>query len=120
MKLISREMEVALNALQVLARHNETPVLKGVLAATLGESEAFVHVTLAKLRAANLVTGTRGPGGGWSIAPQALELSFEDFLQVFERKTGPNPLRAKHCASERASTFLAKTFAKLKLATLIK
>lgn len=52
-------------------------------------SPMLVAKLLTVLSQAGLVTGTRGPGGGYRLAKEPTEISLHDITVVFER-SGPN------------------------------
>jgi Rrf2 family protein len=60
------------------------PVTAAAMASGLSASEAHLAKVLQRLAKAGLVTGTRGPHGGFSLARPAREISLREVYEAIE------------------------------------
>lgn len=110
MKLSTRG-RYAVMAMADLARHSAYAPHEGgetqSLAAIAERQEislAYLEQLFAKLRRAGLVSGVRGPGGGFRLAKRAEEMRIADIVVAVDE-----PLKATRCLSETASGCLKKS-----------
>jgi Rrf2 family protein len=68
-------LSASLHVLAHLAEAADRPVTSGRLAACLDTNPVVVRRTLASLRAAGIVTSTKGHGGGWTLARAPASIS---------------------------------------------
>ena len=66
---------IALHALLHLHRNDGTPLTSEAVAGCLGTNPVVIRRTLGALREHGLVRSTRGPGGGWTLAARATDIS---------------------------------------------
>lgn len=98
-------------AMADLARHSEGgPREYGSVQALSGIAErqeislAYLEQLFAKLRRAGLVSGVRGPGGGFKLAVSADEMRIADIVLAVDE-----PMKATRCRSEGAAGCLKKS-----------
>ena len=98
-------------AMADLACHssNQPPEEGGVLAlAGIAERQeislAYLEQLFAKLRRAGLVSGVRGPGGGFKLAKSADTMRIADIIVAVDE-----PMKATRCGSESKSGCLKKS-----------
>jgi len=71
----------AVTAMLDLALHiTDTPVKLTEVAQRQNISLSYLEQLFARLRKANLVKSTRGPGGGYSLAREAADISIADII----------------------------------------
>lgn len=101
------------------------PLTAGVVARQQQLPQPFVAKMLVRLARSGLVRGTRGPGGGYSLARAPHEISLAEIAAVFERSesrlrcplgtvAGSEPVRCPlhaslHRVTTRWSRFLQET-----------
>ena len=91
---ISTRGRYALRALVDLAQHaDEGPVSRHDIAARQEISTAYVAQLFRRLRAAGLVDGVKGPGGGYVLARDAVTIRAGDVVRAAE-----GPIAAVECA----------------------
>jgi Rrf2 family iron-sulfur cluster assembly transcriptional regulator len=84
----------AVMAMVDLAKHGDgMPVALADIADRQGISLSYLEQLFAKLRRAGLVNSVRGPGGGYLLGRNAVELPISDVLEAVDE-----PLRATRCA----------------------
>jgi len=84
----------ALRAMVDLALHaDEGPVLRRDIVARQEMSADYVAQLFRRLRAAGLVKGVKGPGGGYKLARDAVTIRAGDVVRAVE-----GPIAAVHCA----------------------
>jgi len=69
---------VALHALVHLAVHPDEPVPSETLAACQATNPVVIRRTMGLLRDGGVVRSAKGPGGGWTLARDAAEISLRD------------------------------------------
>jgi len=86
---ISTRGRYALRAMVDLALHtDEGPVSRRDIAMRQGISADYVAQLFRRLRAAGLVEGVRGPGGGYTLARDATTIRVGDVVRVVEGPIG--------------------------------
>lgn len=103
----SAKTEYAAIAVLELARRWGTaePVRIREIAANHGVPARFLVQILLQLKAAGLVTSTRGAGGGYQLAVPPADVSLEDIVKIFE-PDGPTtrgPERSRGVTTVRAA-----------------
>ena len=90
---ISTRGRYALRAMVDLALHaDEEPVLRRDIAARQEVSADYVAQLFQQLRAAGLVKGVKGPGGGYRLARDAETICVGDVVRAVE-----GPVAVVHC-----------------------
>ncbi len=90
---ISTRGRYALRAMVDLALHaDEEPVLRQDIAERQGISTDYVAQLFRRLRAAGLVKGVKGPGGGYRLARDAETIRVGDVVRAVE-----GPVAVVHC-----------------------
>ena len=79
---MSARAEYALHALVELAAAGETLVPAEQLALEQAIPGKVLEAIMTELRRAGLVLSQRGPGGGFTLARQATDISLEEILNV--------------------------------------
>lgn len=107
---LSTKGRYAVMAMADLARHSEESLDSGLrllpLSAIAERQEislAYLEQLFAKLRRAGLVTGVRGPGGGFKLAKPAGELRIADIVLAVDE-----PTKATRCQTEGSAGCLKK------------
>jgi Rrf2 family iron-sulfur cluster assembly transcriptional regulator len=81
MMTLSTKGRHAVTAMMELAlRHDQGPVTLADISAQQSISISYLEQLFARLRQQKLVTGMRGPGGGYCLARQAGEITIADIL----------------------------------------
>jgi Rrf2 family iron-sulfur cluster assembly transcriptional regulator len=79
-----------------LAFHSQIkPVTLTDIAARQTISLSYLEQLFARLRRANMVKGTRGPGGGYTLAGKASDINIADIIAAVDE-----PLDATKCGGE--------------------
>ena len=92
---ISTRGRYALRAMVDLALHaDKGPVLRQDIAERQEVSADYMAQLFRQLRAAGLVEGVKGPGGGYRLARDAATISAGDVVQVVE-----GPVAVVHCVA---------------------
>lgn len=82
---ISTRGRYALRAMLDLARHaDEGPVLRRAIAERQNISADYAAQLFRELRAAGLVNGVKGPGGGYTLARDPAAISAGDIVRAVE------------------------------------
>jgi Rrf2 family transcriptional regulator, iron-sulfur cluster assembly transcription factor len=93
--IISNKMKAAIDALVVLGmKQRSGPVNLLLIARQLDVSISNLEMIFSQLRSHGLVVATRGPGGGYELAEQALHANVMSVISLFRSPTTPAP-RAK-------------------------
>jgi len=86
--MISRTAEYAVLAMATLAKHSlDDRVSAIILAKETGIPRNYLSTILHMLGHANLVVGVRGPGGGFSLAREAKQISAHEIVASFDNLT---------------------------------
>ena len=89
---MSEAASLGLHAAAVVAGREGEPVSVPSIAELLQASQAHLSKVLGSLAKAGLVHGARGPGGGFTLARPAKEISLRE---IYEAIMGP--LEVHHC-----------------------
>jgi Rrf2 family protein len=96
--MLSRKSKYALKALVALARYEPgVPVRARDLADAARIPYKFLESILGQLRAAGMLHSTKGPGGGYTLARSASEITVGQVIRLFD-----GPLALIACASQTA------------------
>jgi Rrf2 family protein len=96
--MLSQKAKYALRALLFMAeRSGGEPVHIADVAASENISRKFLEAALLELRKHGLLASRRGPGGGYSLARPAEEISFGEVIRIIDGPLAPLP-----CASVTA------------------
>jgi len=108
---LSTKGRYAVMAMADLARHSDSRPPEGrsvqALAGIAERQEislAYLEQLFAKLRRAGLVSGVRGPGGGFKLAKSADKMRIADIIIAVDE-----PLKATRCGSEGKTGCLKKS-----------
>lgn len=103
---INTKMRYGTRALVELARHYDEsePLSLSRIAAAQEISEKYLEALLGSLRAAGLVTATRGPQGGYALARPPREITLRDVYGVLEGAAPYAPCAAGPSACHRSAT----------------
>jgi Rrf2 family protein len=85
--------KTAANAIAVmsyLAAEPERRAGSGEIAQARGISQALTAKLLTQLAAAGLISGQPGPGGGYTLAKRAEDISLADIIRLFEQSELPS------------------------------
>ena len=93
---ISEGASMALHAAILMASEPDRTFSTSEIAVIHDMSEAHLSKVMQRLVHADIVTSTRGPGGGFRLAKKPDEISL---LEVFEAVEGP--LRPRNCLFDR-------------------
>ena len=83
---VSDAASLAMHTMALLAQRKERAMTAREIAATLKASKAHLAKVLQRLAHAGLLRSERGPGGGFTLARPAKEVTL---LQVYETIEGP-------------------------------
>jgi Rrf2 family iron-sulfur cluster assembly transcriptional regulator len=86
----------AVTAMLDLAFHSQTnPVTLTDIAARQTISLSYLEQLFARLRRANMVKGIRGPGGGYTLAGNTIDINIADIIAAVDE-----PIDATKCGGE--------------------
>jgi Rrf2 family protein len=80
----------AIAIMSYLAEHPGRRAGSREIAGARAISQALTAKLLTQLAAARLVTGTPGPGGGYTLGRDASEISLFQIVQIFEQTATPS------------------------------
>jgi Rrf2 family iron-sulfur cluster assembly transcriptional regulator len=84
---LSTKGRYAVTAMMDIALHEKQgPVTLAEISQCQGISLSYLEPLLSKLRKHGLVTGVRGPGGGYRLAKTADKISIADIIQSVDEK----------------------------------
>jgi Rrf2 family iron-sulfur cluster assembly transcriptional regulator len=90
MMKISTKGRYAVIAMVDLARHSQThPIPLPQIANRQNISQHYLEQLFVKMRRANLVKSTRGPGGGYVLAIPTSQITMKDLLSAVEEEIVP-------------------------------
>jgi Rrf2 family iron-sulfur cluster assembly transcriptional regulator len=93
---LSTKGRYAVTAMMDLAIHEESgPVTLADISLCQDISLSYLEQLMSQLRRNDLVRGMRGPGGGYSLARPASEISVADIISAVDE-----PLEATRCGGE--------------------
>ena len=84
MKLSTKGRHAVTAMMELALRHNKGPVTLADISAQQSISISYLEQLFARLRQHKLVTGMRGPGGGYCLSRQASEITIADILSAFD------------------------------------
>lgn len=88
---IPPKCRLAIIAMMDLAlRQDFAPVPLSGISARQGVSPSYLDLLFGRLRRSGLVTGTRGPGGGYTLARPAREITLADIVAAVEESASPS------------------------------
>ncbi|HUX81262.1 MAG TPA: Rrf2 family transcriptional regulator [Halothiobacillus sp.] len=95
----------AVTALIHLANRSnaDTTISLAEISAIQGVSLSYLEQLFAKMRQAELVVGTRGPGGGYRLGQEASKISIADVIDAIDDRCREERLKAfdKSCPDKR-------------------
>ena len=94
--MLTQKARYALRAMLFLARQDSLSTVADI-AKTENIPRKFLEQILSALKTNGLVTGKRGPTGGYHLARSPNKISFADILRCID-----GPLALAPCASQRA------------------
>jgi len=94
--MLTNKARYALRAMLYLAKR-EGSATAAEIAEAEGIPRKFLEQVLSALKTGALVTGRRGPGGGYTLARPAAQVSFAAILRCID-----GPLALAPCASQHA------------------
>ena len=84
MKLSTKGRHAVTAMMELALRQDQGPVTLADISAQQSISISYLEQLFARLRQHKLVTGMRGPGGGYCLARQAGEISIADILSAVD------------------------------------
>lgn len=84
MRLTTKGRSAVTAMIDVALREADGPVSLSSLSARHGISLSYLELLFSKLRRADLVQATRGPGGGYSLARAMDSITVADIIQAIE------------------------------------
>jgi Rrf2 family iron-sulfur cluster assembly transcriptional regulator len=103
---ISTKGRYAVSALIEIALNQEKgPVTLSELASMQGISLSYAEQLFASLRKQGLVKGTRGPGGGFKLARQPVEITVGEIIRAVYQNEAANWVEPATSAGERAASY---------------
>ena len=84
MKLSTKGRHAVTAMMELALRHNKGPVTLADISAQQSISISYLEQLFARLRQHKLVTGMRGPGGGYCLAHPASEITIASILATVD------------------------------------
>jgi len=84
MKLSTKGRHAITAMMELALRHNKGPVTLADISAEQSISVSYLEQLFARLRNHGLVTGMRGPGGGYCLRRPATEISIAEILSAVD------------------------------------
>lgn len=84
MKLSTKGRHAVTAMMELALRHDKGPVTLAEISAQQSISISYLEQLFARLRQHGLVTGMRGPGGGYCLGRQASEISIANILNAVD------------------------------------
>ena len=96
MKLSTKGRHAVTAMMELALQHNKGPVTLADISAQQSISISYLEQLFARLRQHGLVTGMRGPGGGYCLARPASEISIANILSTVDDITRRPELSRNH------------------------
>jgi Rrf2 family iron-sulfur cluster assembly transcriptional regulator len=96
MKLSTKGRHAVTAMMELALQHNKGPVTLADISAQQSISISYLEQLFARLRQHGLVTGMRGPGGGYCLARPASEISIANILSSVDDITRRPELTHNH------------------------
>jgi Rrf2 family iron-sulfur cluster assembly transcriptional regulator len=96
MKLSTKGRHAVTAMMELALQHNKGPVTLADISAQQSISISYLEQLFARLRQHGLVTGMRGPGGGYCLARPASEISIANILSSVDDITRRPELAHNH------------------------
>ncbi|MGI9321365.1 MAG: Rrf2 family transcriptional regulator [Thiogranum sp.] len=84
MKLSTKGRHAITAMMELALRHNKGPVTLADISAEQSISVSYLEQLFARLRNHDLVTGMRGPGGGYCLRRPAVEITIAEILSAVD------------------------------------
>ena len=84
MKLSTKGRHAVTAMMELALRHDKGPVTLADISTQQSISISYLEQLFARLRQHKLVTGMRGPGGGYCLSRQATEITIADILSAVD------------------------------------
>jgi Rrf2 family iron-sulfur cluster assembly transcriptional regulator len=84
MKLSTKGRHAVTAMMELALQHNKGPVTLADISAKQSISISYLEQLFARLRQHELVTGMRGPGGGYSLSRPASEITIAEILATVD------------------------------------
>ena len=84
MKLSTKGRHAITAMMELALRHNKGPVTLADISAEQSISVSYLEQLFARLRNHDLVTGMRGPGGGYCLRRPAAEITIAEILSAVD------------------------------------
>jgi Rrf2 family iron-sulfur cluster assembly transcriptional regulator len=84
MKLSTKGRHAVTAMMELALQHNKGPVTLADISAQQSISISYLEQLFARLRQHGLVTGMRGPGGGYSLSRPAAEITIAEILSTVD------------------------------------
>lgn len=100
---LSTKARYAITAMMDLALHeNSKPVTLADISDYQGISLSYLEQLFAKLRKHKLVSGVRGPGGGYRLAKPSTELTIAEIVSAINEKSEPAEDKRPEVVAEKS------------------
>jgi len=96
MKLSTKGRHAVTAMMELALQHNKGPVTLADISAQQSISISYLEQLFARLRQHGLVTGMRGPGGGYCLARPASEITIANILSTVDDITRRSEMPHSH------------------------
>ena len=96
MKLSTKGRHAVTAMMELALQHNKGPVTLADISAQQSISISYLEQLFARLRQHELVTGMRGPGGGYCLARPASEITIANILSTVDDITRRSVMPPSH------------------------
>jgi Rrf2 family iron-sulfur cluster assembly transcriptional regulator len=96
MKLSTKGRHAVTAMMELALQHNKGPVTLADISAQQSISISYLEQLFARLRQHELVTGMRGPGGGYCLARPASEITIANILSTVDDITRRSEMPPSH------------------------
>jgi Rrf2 family iron-sulfur cluster assembly transcriptional regulator len=96
MKLTSKGRYAVIAMLHIALTQSKSSITLAMISESQEISLSYLEQIFAKLKKANLVNSSRGPGGGYSLTRSADEISIREIVTAVDEKIDP-----KKCAGKQ-------------------